>query len=106
MEDLFSTGSIRLLEEHGKADRYIIVDPFAIEGLSVAIHHLLATVAAGRPVKKTSRRVLADTVGTPSIREERAQPACTSGLNPSASCAADGRRTRCGTRRESVPNRG
>ena len=41
---------------------------------------------------------LADTSGTPSIREASAQPACTSGLKPNASHAVDGRRTRSGMR--------
>jgi steroid delta-isomerase-like uncharacterized protein len=45
--------------------------------------------------------------GTRSTPEASAQPAFTSGLRPSASHAADGRRTRCGTQSEinAIPNR-
>ena len=42
----------------------------------------------------------AATSGTRSKREASAQPACTNGLKPSASRAADGRRTRSGMRTE------
>jgi arsenite methyltransferase len=48
--------------------------------------------------KKTNGSASAASSGTISILEESAQPACTSGLKRNVSRAADGRRTRIGTR--------
>jgi hypothetical protein len=59
--------------------------------------------AAGRHGKKTNGFATADTSGTPSTREASAQPVSISGLKPSASCAADGRRIRIGMRSEANP---
>jgi adenine-specific DNA methylase len=58
----------------------------------------VARSAAGRHAKKTNGFAHADTNGIPSTREASAQHASISGLRPSASLAADGRRIRCGTR--------
>jgi hypothetical protein len=46
LEDPFSPGSTKMLEEKGRLDRFVVVDPFAVEGFSFAIQHLLATVEA------------------------------------------------------------
>jgi hypothetical protein len=59
-----------------------------------------ARSAAGRPARTTDGLVAADTNGTRSIPGASAQPACTSGLKPSAFLAAVGRRTRSGMRSE------
>ena len=61
-----------------------------------------ALCAAGRPGRKTSGSAAAATRATPLTREASAQPACISGLKPSAYRAADGRLIRCGMRRESM----
>ena len=55
-----------------------------------------ARSAAGHRERKTDGLVTAATSGTRSIREASAQPACISGLKPSAYRAVDGRHTRCG----------
>ena len=68
------------------------------------VHEFDVHSVAGRPVRKTTGLVAADTNGTALIREECAQPACTSGLKLSASLAADGRRVRIGML--NVPVRG
>jgi hypothetical protein len=57
-------------------------------------HASAARSAAGRPGKRTDGLVTAGMNGTPSTREESAQPASTNGLKPSAYHVADGRRTR------------
>ena len=56
----------------------------------------VARSAAGRPTKKISGLAPAAMSGTLSTREASAQPVSTSGLRPSASLAADGRRIRSG----------
>jgi len=61
-------------------------------------HASAARCAAGRPAKKTNGFVTADTSGTLSIREASALPVFISGLTPSASRAAVGRRIHSGTR--------
>src|SRR4029077_2025547 len=59
-----------------------------------------ARYAGGRRAKRTNGSVHAATSGTLSTREASAQPACISGLKPSAYRAVDGRHTRCGMRSE------
>lgn len=56
----------------------------------------VASYAAGRPAKPINGSASAVIRGTPSTRAACARPACISGLKPSASHAADGRRTRSG----------
>jgi hypothetical protein len=46
LEDPFSTGSTKLLEQNGNADRYVVVNPFVEGGLSDAIDVLLQVRAA------------------------------------------------------------
>jgi hypothetical protein len=59
-----------------------------------------AHYAAGRRAKRTNGSASAAMAGTPSIREVSAHRACTSGLRPSASRAANGRRILSGMRSE------
>jgi hypothetical protein len=61
-------------------------------------HASAARSAAGRPGKRTSGSAPVAMSGTRSTREASAQPACTSGLKPSAFRALAGRRIRIGTR--------
>ena len=65
-----------------------------------------ARCAAGRRAKKTNGSAPADTNGTRSTREECVPLACTSGLRPSASRAAAGRRIRIGITIHDFRNRG
>jgi len=61
--------------------------------------------AVGLPAKKTNGSAHADKSGTRSTQEACVQPASTNGLKRNASLAADGRRTRFGTRTNGVEQR-
>jgi hypothetical protein len=69
--------------------------------MSLAAHASAVPCAAGRPARTTVGLATAGMNGTLSTREVCAPPASTSGLQPSASSVAAGRRIRIGIRNDS-----
>jgi hypothetical protein len=81
-----------------KDDQSVVIDrkPDQDKSHEPSGPHIRCPSAVGRPAKTTNGFAPAATSGTRSRPEASAQPACTSGLKPSASLAADGRRIRIG----------
>ena len=85
-----------------KDDQSVVIDrkPDQDKSQEPSGPHIRCPSAVGRPARTTSGLAIVGIYGTRLIREECAQLACTNGLRPSASLAADGRRIRSGMQSE------